>query len=118
MAKLEGACAGNQFEATDKAEDNSNQGKLSYVITSWQQFEQFKNEYFKSEYLNKIPKSYFKHNKLGVVFVIYTGSVFLHNERLYYSKDRCVLSYEIWDRKLAEVPACIWSKLYIVKFKK
>ncbi len=118
MAALEGACAGNQFEAKDKTENDLNQGKFSYVISSWQQFEQFRKMYFESDYFNKMPPSFFKNNKLGVVFVIHTGSLFIQNEKLYVDKDRCGFRYEIWDRKMDSVPACIWSKLYIVKIKK
>jgi hypothetical protein len=118
LAELKGACAGNQFEAKYKAENNVNQGKFSYVISSWQQFEQFRRTYFETEYFNKIRKSFFKDNKLGVVLVNYTGSQFIRNEKLSYDKDRCGFRYEIWDRRMDAVPACVWSRLYIVKIKK
>lgn len=118
MVGLKGDCAGNQFIPTDKANDNSNRGRISYVISTWQQFDQFKKNYFKAQYFNKISKSFFKYNNLGVVFVTYTGSLFIHNEKLYGSKHKCGFSYEIWDQKLDAVPACIWSILYIVKLKK
>jgi hypothetical protein len=60
MAALEGECAGNQFEPTDKAFDNSNQGRVSYVISSWQQFDQLKKDISKPNTSIRYQKTFSK----------------------------------------------------------
>lgn len=115
MAKLQGECAGNQFEPTDKAIENSNQGRVSYIIDSWQQLKRFRKAYFHSAYFEKVPEKFFNQNRLGVVFVVYTGSTFINNEKLYCDNKECGFSYEVWDREMKEIPACVWTTLYLVK---
>jgi hypothetical protein len=118
IAKLEGECAGNQFEPTDEGIRQLNAGRISHVIPSWETFGEFRKKYFRAAFFEKISMEFFQENSLGVVFVRYAGSRFIRNETLYGGNDNCGFAYEMWDREMEAIPACIWWTLYIVKLKR
>lgn len=121
IGRLKDDCGGgkSEFTATDKAIQESNKGHRLYVIDSWEDFIKFRDGYFKSPFfMTKISKDFFKDNKLGVIFVIYTGLEFLKNEKLYKEKGHCRFVYETWNQEAEYPRACIWEMLYILKLRK
>ncbi len=118
IAKLGGGCAENEFAPTNEGIRQLNIGRISYVIPSWETFGEFRNMYFRAAFFEKISEEFFQENSLGVVFVTYTGSLFIKNEKLYGPNDNCGFAYEVWDREMEAIPACLWWTLYIVKLKK
>lgn len=121
IGRLKDDCGGEnaEFTTTAKAIQESNKGHRLYVIDSWEDFIKFREGYFKSPFfMTKISKDFFKDNKLGVMFVTYTGLEFLKNEKLYKEKGHCRFVYETWNREAEEAPACIWQMLYVIKLNK
>jgi hypothetical protein len=115
IGKLSGECAGDEYKVAENRMISSD--KEVYQIATWDEFLKFKKDRFTSNYFETISKDYFELNTLGVVLVTYGGSNFIKNEKLYKENNSCGFSYERWDRKMAEVPACVFGKLYVIKLK-
>lgn len=116
IARLVGECEGEEFELTPEAY-RSVKDRNGQVITSWEAFLQFRKE-FKAPFFKKnIAREFFREYDLGVVYVWYTGSRVIKNEKLYKTNDECGFTYEVWDTKMP-APACVWQVLYVLKLRK
>ena len=118
LIELKGGCSGSDFTKTEKGRIEHNNKRSTYVLSSWQEFVDFKGKYFQSSFFDNFKAPYFIHHRLIVVDVSYTGNRFIKNEKIYQTDRECGFSYELWDRSLDGVTACSWESLYVIQLKK
>jgi hypothetical protein len=118
IAKLDNRCSRKEFWRVKDGYNEINKNPAAYVLSSWQEFNQFRDKYYSAHYFDTISKEFFDESRLGIVIVRYSGSNFIKNEELYQTETGCGFSYEIWNRKLKAIPACMWSVLYLIQIEK
>ena len=120
---LRGGCPDGDFRTTEKGISVHKDNPVCYVLSSWEEFLDFKGKYFVSSFFDVFKKEYFYHHRLAVVLVKYSGNNFIKNEKLYKTNEECGFSYEIWDRKIWDgkqyiVSICARRTLYVIKLKR
>ena len=92
------------------------------ILRSKEKLQDFVNKFiFPDGILDNIGDEFFESYLLGIVEVLFSGSFFLRNPKIYDKENNLAFSIEVWDRNAIlplGAPRSVWNALFFLKIPK